>query len=63
MDTTFWLEKVKVDTKRKTYAKVGGNDRMDLWEIRWEGVNCIHLAQGTDQWRALVNTVMNLLVT
>jgi hypothetical protein len=28
----------------------------------WGGVDWIHLAQERDQWRALVNTVMNLLV-
>jgi hypothetical protein len=26
----------------------------------WEGVDWIHPAQDRDQWRALVNTVMNL---
>jgi hypothetical protein len=25
----------------------------------WEGVTWIHLAQDRDQWRAVVNTVMN----
>jgi hypothetical protein len=35
---------------------------MDLWEIRWEVVDWMHLAQDRDQWRALVNTVMNLQV-
>jgi hypothetical protein len=38
------------------------NIRMDLKEIRWEGVGRIHLAQDRDQWRAVVNTVMNLWV-
>jgi hypothetical protein len=38
------------------------NIRMDLREIVWEGVDWLHLAQDRDQWRALVNTVMNLLV-
>jgi hypothetical protein len=38
------------------------NIRMDLREIRWEGVDWIHLAQDRDQWRAVVNTVMNLQV-
>jgi hypothetical protein len=33
---------------------------MDLREIEWEGVDWIHLAQDGDQWRAVVNTVMNL---
>jgi hypothetical protein len=38
------------------------NIRMDLRKIGWEGVNWIHLGQGKDQWRALVNTVMNFRV-
>jgi hypothetical protein len=36
--------------------------RMDLREIGWVGVDWINLAQDRDQWRALVNTVMNLQV-
>jgi hypothetical protein len=35
---------------------------MDLKEIRWEGVDGIHLAQYKGQWRALLNVVMNLWV-
>jgi hypothetical protein len=35
------------------------NIKMDLREIGWDGVDWIDLAQ----WRALVNTVMNLRVT
>jgi hypothetical protein len=38
------------------------NIKMDLKEIGWDGVDWIELAQGRDQWRALVNTVMNLRV-
>jgi len=30
------------------------NIRIDLREIGWEGVDWIHLAQDTDQWRAVV---------
>jgi hypothetical protein len=33
---------------------------VDLREIGWDGVDWIGLAQDRDQWRALVNTVMNL---
>jgi hypothetical protein len=33
---------------------------MDLREIRWDDMDWIELAQDRDQWRALVNTVMNL---
>jgi hypothetical protein len=36
------------------------NIRMDVREIRWEGVDWLHLAQDRDQWLAVVNTVMNL---
>jgi hypothetical protein len=35
---------------------------MDLGEIGWDGVDWVDLAQDRDQWRALVNTVMNLRV-
>jgi hypothetical protein len=33
---------------------------MDISETEWEGVGWMHLAQDRDQWRAVVNTVMNL---
>jgi hypothetical protein len=39
------------------------NINMDLTEIGWGGMDQIHLAQGRNQWRALVNTVMNLWVS
>jgi len=32
------------------------------WEIRREGVDWMHLAQDTEQWLPVVNTVMNLRV-
>jgi hypothetical protein len=35
---------------------------MDLGGIGWGGMEWIDLAQDRDQWRALVNTVMNLRV-
>jgi hypothetical protein len=38
------------------------NIKMDLREIRWDGVDWIDMAQDMDQWRALVNTVLNLRV-
>jgi hypothetical protein len=38
------------------------NIKMDLRERGWDGTDWIHLAQDRDQWRALVNTVMNLRV-
>jgi hypothetical protein len=38
------------------------NIKMDLRENGWDGMDWIDLAQDRDQWRALVNTVMNLRV-
>jgi hypothetical protein len=37
------------------------NIKMDL-RVGWDGTDWINLAQGRDQWRALVNTVMKLRV-
>jgi hypothetical protein len=36
--------------------------KMDLKEIGWGNMDCINVAQVTDQWRALVNTMRNLRV-
>jgi hypothetical protein len=38
---------------------VGGKYYKDLREIGWDIMDWIDLAQDRDQWRALVNTVMN----
>jgi hypothetical protein len=38
------------------------NIKMDLRKREWDGVDWIELAQDRDQWRALVNTVMNLRI-
>jgi hypothetical protein len=38
------------------------NIKMDLREIGWDGMDWIDLVQDRDQWRALVDTVMNLRV-
>jgi hypothetical protein len=36
--------------------------KIDLREIGWDGIDWIYLDQDRDQWRALVNTVMNLRI-
>jgi hypothetical protein len=38
------------------------NIKINLREIGWEGMDWIDLAKDRDQWRSLVNTVMNLQV-
>jgi hypothetical protein len=38
------------------------NIKIDLREIGWDGIDWIDLAQDRNQWRALVNMVMNLRV-
>jgi hypothetical protein len=38
------------------------NIQMDLRETGWDGMDWIDLAQDRNQWRAVVNTVMNLRV-
>jgi hypothetical protein len=38
------------------------NIKLGLREIEWDGLNSIDLAQDRNQWRVLVNTVMNLRI-
>jgi hypothetical protein len=38
------------------------NIKIDLREGGWDGMDWIDLAQDRDQWKALLNTVMNLRV-
>jgi hypothetical protein len=38
------------------------NIKTDLREIGWDGMDWIDLVLDRDQWRALVNTVVNLQV-
>jgi len=37
------------------------NIKMVLQEVRWGDMDCIHLTQDGDRWRALVNVVMNFV--
>jgi hypothetical protein len=36
---------------------------MELREIGWDGIDWIDLAQVSNQWRALVNAILDLWVT
>jgi hypothetical protein len=47
---------------RRSRCRCEDDIRMDLREIGWGGIDWIDLAQDRDQWRALVNMVMNLRV-
>jgi hypothetical protein len=36
------------------------NIKIEIKELGWDGIDWIDLTQDRDQWRALVNTIMNL---
>jgi hypothetical protein len=38
------------------------NNKIGLREIKWSGMDWTELSQDRDQWRTLVNTVMNIRV-
>jgi hypothetical protein len=59
MHIGFWWESQKGPLGRRRHWWED-NIRMDLREIGWGGMDWIDLAQDRDQWRALVNMVMNL---
>jgi hypothetical protein len=50
------------ETTMKTRRRWEDNIKMYLREIGWGGMNWIDLAEDRDQWRALMNTVINLRV-
>jgi hypothetical protein len=55
----------KVEAKRplgRPRRRWVDNIKIQLREIGWGGMYWIEVAQDRDQWRALVNTVMNLRV-
>jgi hypothetical protein len=61
MHTKFWSENLK-GPRGRPRRMWEDNIRMDLREVGWEYVVCMHLTQDRDQWRAVANTVMNLRV-
>jgi hypothetical protein len=38
------------------------NIKMDLRRIEWDGMDWIDLTEDRDQWRALLNALMNLRI-
>jgi hypothetical protein len=52
-------EKRPLGRPRRTWID---NIKMDLREIGWGGMGWIDLAYVRDQWRSLLNTVMNVRV-
>jgi hypothetical protein len=61
MDIGYWWESEKRPLGRPRHRWVN-NIKMDLRETRWEGVDWTDMAQDMEQWRALVNTILNLRV-
>jgi hypothetical protein len=63
MHIGYWWERQKV-RDHWVDLDVGGLTivKWILRDIGWDCVDCIDLVQDRDQWRALVNTVMNLRV-
>jgi len=55
----FWLENLEGRDRSEDLDVDGNNIRMDPGE---DVVDWVHLAQDSDQWRAVVNTVMNIFI-
>jgi hypothetical protein len=55
----WWGSQKETGRQRRRWVD---NIKIDLGEIGWDGMDWIDLAQDRDQWRSLVNTVMNFRV-
>jgi hypothetical protein len=62
MHIGYWWESQKERELERPICRWVDNIKMDPREIRWDGMDWIDVAQDRDQWRAFVNTVMNLQV-
>jgi hypothetical protein len=58
----WWEIQKKTRPLERPRRRWADNIKMDLREIRWDGMDWIDVAQDRDQWRTLVDTVMNLRV-
>jgi hypothetical protein len=61
MHTGYWWESQKRPRGGPRRRWVD-NIKIDFREIGWDEVDFIDITQDRDQWRALVNTVLNLRV-
>jgi hypothetical protein len=53
----------KKETTGRPKRRWVDNIKMDLREIGWDYMDWIDLAQDRNQWRAVVNAVMNLRIS
>jgi hypothetical protein len=62
MHVGYWWENQKKEPLGRPRRRWVDIIKMDLREIGWNSTDWIDLDQDRNQWRALVNTVMNLRV-
>jgi hypothetical protein len=55
----YWWGKRPLGRSRRRWVD---NIKINLKQMGWDVMDWIHLVQDRDQWRALVNTIMNLRV-
>jgi hypothetical protein len=60
MHTIFWLEHLKGSDNSEDLGVDGKIILEWIFGKVWEDMDWIHLARVRDQWRVLVNTVMNI---
>jgi hypothetical protein len=58
----YWWESKKERPLGRPKRRWVDSIKIDLRETGWDGMDWIDVTRNGDQWRALVNTVMNLRV-